>query len=70
MTITNGNIYVGSVLGVLEVPQPFHPRRARTENDMTDEQHSWTMPVKARPNRLWTFDALDSCRPSTEKRRR
>jgi hypothetical protein len=40
MTMTNGSIYVGSVLGVLEVPQPFHPRRARTENDMTDEQHS------------------------------
>lgn len=53
-------MYVGSVVGVDEEPQPFHPSRARTENDMTDEQHSCTMPVKARPNREWTFDAFDS----------
>jgi hypothetical protein len=66
-TITNGRIYVGSVVGVLELPQPFHPSSARTEKDITDEQQSWTMPVKASPKREWTFDAFESCAPRTEK---
>jgi hypothetical protein len=35
------------------------------EKDMTDEQHSWTQPVKARPNREWTLDALEIWCPST-----
>lgn len=38
--ITNGKIYVGSVVGSIDTPHPFQPRSAKMLNDMTDEQHN------------------------------
>lgn len=59
-TMTNGRIYVGSVVTLVDTPQPFHPNSARMLNDMTVEQHSCTIPVKARPKRECTLLALES----------
>jgi len=59
-TMTNGRVYVGRTVCPVLRPQPFQPRSARTLNDMTVEQQSWTIPVNARPKRECTFVALES----------
>lgn len=53
---------MGSVVGIKDAPQPFHPIRDRTLNDITVEQHNCTMPVKARPNRECALVAFEICR--------